>query len=80
LLTVISLSSDWMRSMAASALAPLAQPDLEEAHLALLLRDTLGVFQRHDAARLLHPLAGLVDADDAVRDAVDAQRVIDALA
>jgi hypothetical protein len=56
-----------------------AQPDLEEADLALLLRDTLRVFQHHDAARLLHPLAGLVDADDAVRDAVDAQRIVDAL-
>jgi hypothetical protein len=55
------------------------QPHLKEAHGAFLLRDALRVFQRNHAARLLHALAGLVNADDAVGLTVDAQGVVDAL-
>ena len=53
-----------------------AHAHLEEAHLALLLRDGLGVFQGDDAARLFHALAGFVDAHDAVGHAVDTQVVV----
>ncbi len=58
--------------------AAAAQPDLEEADRALLLGNGLCVFQHHDAARLLHALARLVDADDVIGRAVDAQDIVHA--
>ena len=52
---------------------------MKEAHLARLLGDRLRVFQHDGPARFLHRLPGLIDADDLVGHAEEAQGAADPL-
>jgi len=58
---------------------PALYAHLEQAHLPRLLADFLRIAQGYQPAGFLHGLAGLVDADDMIRHAVEAHRVVDVL-